>query len=99
MAYKGKATSNITYNPEDGPEVYSNPVIYKCLSECTAMAQEVHEPDYDPRTEDINGDVLMRVEGGKRHGRYWIVDGAIDSSSIPSLSHVRARSMSASPTI
>jgi hypothetical protein len=34
------------------------------------MAQEVHGPDYDSRIEDINGDVLMRVGGGKRHGRY-----------------------------
>jgi hypothetical protein len=36
----------------------------------TPLTQEVHEPDYDPRTEDINPDVLMRVGGGKRHGRY-----------------------------
>jgi hypothetical protein len=25
MAHKGKATSDITYNPDDGPEAYSNP--------------------------------------------------------------------------
>jgi hypothetical protein len=41
----------------------------------------------------------MRVRGGKRHGRYWIADGAIDSSSTPTLSQVRARSTSASPAI
>jgi hypothetical protein len=101
MAHKGKATSDITYNPKDGPEAYSNTVVYSHLSECTAMAQKVHGPDYDPRTEDIDRDVLMRVRGGKRHGKYWIVDGAIDSLSIPTLSHVRARSMSmsVSPTI
>jgi hypothetical protein len=63
------------------------------------MAQEVHGPDYDPRTEDIDGDVLMRVGGGKRHGRYWIADGAIDSSSTHTLSQVRARSTSSSPAI
>ena len=51
------------------------------------------------RGEDIDGDVLMRVGGGKRHGRYWIADGAIDSSSTPTLSQVRARSTSASPAI
>jgi hypothetical protein len=49
------------------------------------MAQEVHGPDYDMRTEDIDVDVLMRLEGGKRHGRYWIADGAIESSSTPTL--------------
>jgi hypothetical protein len=34
------------------------------------MAKEVHGPKYDPRNEDIDEDVLMRVEGGKRNGRY-----------------------------
>ncbi|XP_025799530.1 uncharacterized protein LOC112902226 [Panicum hallii] len=41
----------------------------------------------------------MRVGGGKNHGRYWIADGAIDSSSTPTLSQIRARSTSASPGI
>jgi hypothetical protein len=86
MAHKGKATSDVTYNPDDGPEAYSNPVIYSHLSEYTTMAQEVHGPYYDPRIDEIDGDVLMRVEGGKRHGRYWITDWAIDSSSTPTLS-------------
>jgi hypothetical protein len=99
MAHKGKATSNVTYNPDDGPEAYSNPAIYNCLHEYTTKAQEVHGPDYDMRTEDIDPDVLMRVEGGKRHGRYWIADEAIDSSSTPTLSQVQARSTSSSPAI
>jgi hypothetical protein len=38
------------------------------------MAQEVHGPDYVPRIEDINVDVLMRGREGKKHGRYWITD-------------------------
>jgi hypothetical protein len=70
MANKGKATSYVTYNLDDGPEAYSNPTIYNRLHEYTAMAQEVHGPDYDPRTKDIDRDVLMRIGGGKRHGRY-----------------------------
>jgi hypothetical protein len=85
--------------PDDGPEAYNNPAVYSRLSEYTAMAQEVHGLDYDPRTEDIEGDVLMRVEGRKSHGRYWITNGAIDSSSTPTLSQVRARSTSSSPAI
>jgi hypothetical protein len=32
MAHKGKATSNVTYNPEDGPEAYSITVVYSRLS-------------------------------------------------------------------
>jgi hypothetical protein len=101
MAHKGKVTSdiNVTYNLNDGPEAYSNPAFYSRLSEYTAMTQEVHGPDYDPRTEDIDRDILMRVGGGKRHARYWIADGTIGSSSTPTLSQVRARSMSSSPAI
>jgi hypothetical protein len=99
MAHKGKAMSDVTYNPEEGLEAYSNLAVYNHHSEYTAMAQEVHGPDYDPRTEDIDGDVLMRVGGGKMHGRYWIADRTIDSSSTPTLSQVRARSTSASLAI
>jgi hypothetical protein len=44
--------------------------IYSCLHDYTAMALEVHGPEYDPSTEQIDSDVLMRVGGGKRHGRY-----------------------------
>jgi hypothetical protein len=99
MAHKGKAMSDVTYNPNDGLEAYSNPAIYNRLLEYTAIAQEVHGLDYDPRTEDIDPDVLTRVGGGKRHRWYWIADGAINSSSTSTLSHVRARSTSSSPAI
>jgi hypothetical protein len=70
MAHKGKATSDVVYNSDDGPEVYSNPAVYNRLSEYTIMAQEIHGLDYDSRTEDIDGDVIMRVGGSKRHVRY-----------------------------
>jgi hypothetical protein len=63
------------------------------------MAQEVHATEYDPSTEQIDPDVLMRVGGGKRHGRYWIADGTIDSSSTPTLFQVRGRSTGSSPAI
>jgi hypothetical protein len=99
MAHKGKATFDVTYNPDDGPEAYSNPAIYSRLHDYTAMAQEVHGLEYDPSTKQIDPDVLMRVGGGKRHGQYWIVDGAINSSSTPTLSQVRARSTGLSPAI
>jgi hypothetical protein len=81
MTHKGKATSDVTYNPDDGPEAYTNPAVCSRLHDYTAMAQEVHGPNYDPSTEPVDSDVLMRVGGGKRHGWYWIADGAIDSSS------------------
>ena len=50
------------------------------------MAREVHGLKYDPSIEDLDGEVVMRVGGGKKHGRYWIDDGVIDSAATPSLS-------------
>ncbi|XP_025799324.1 uncharacterized protein LOC112879313 [Panicum hallii] len=41
----------------------------------------------------------MKVGGGKKHGRYWICDGAIDSSSTPTLSQIKARQTSSSAGI
>ena len=63
MAHKGKAAFDITYNPDDGPETYTNSAVYSRLHDYTAMTQEVHGPEYDPRTEQIDPDVLMRVGG------------------------------------
>jgi hypothetical protein len=64
MAHKGKATSDVTYNPDDEPVAYINPAVYSRLHDYTAMAQKVHGLEYDPRTEQIDLDVLMRVGGG-----------------------------------
>jgi hypothetical protein len=86
MAHKGKATSDVTYNLDDEPEAYNNPTVYNRLHDYNAMAQEVHGPEYNPRTEKIDPDVLMRVRGGKGHGQYWIASGTINSSSTPTVS-------------
>jgi hypothetical protein len=65
--------------------VYNKPTVHNRLSQYTTIAKKVYGLDYDPRTEDIDGDVLMRVGGGKRHARYWIVDRAFNSSSTPTV--------------
>jgi hypothetical protein len=97
MTHKSKAASDISYNLEDGTKAYSNATVHSRLNEYTSMAREVHGLEYDLRTKDIDEEVLMR--GGKRHGQYWIGDSAIDSSSTPTLSQARARSISASAAI
>ena len=99
MAHKGKAMSDVDNNPEDGPEAYNNATVHNRLSEYTSMAREVHGSEYNLSTEDLDGEVIMRVGGGKKHGRYWISDGAIDSATTPSLSQIQASSTSRSPTI
>jgi hypothetical protein len=54
MAHKGKVTSNVSYNPEDPPEAYSNPTIYTRINEYTSAARSLHGDDYDPISQDFD---------------------------------------------
>ena len=90
MSHKGKATSAVSYNPEDPPEAYTNPSVHTRISEYTSAARSIHGPEYDPSTEDFDAEIVMRVGGGKKYGRYWLGDDIIDSTSTPSLSQIRA---------
>ena len=82
---KGKATANIDFNPEDPPEAYSDPSIHSRVSEYMAMTRLVHGPQFDPSTQDLDGEIVTRVGGGKKYGRYWIGDSTIDTASTPTL--------------
>ena len=99
MSHKGKATSDVRYNPKDGPSAYSNPSAYSRLSAYSEVAKEVHGPEYDPAAHDLEGEAVMRAGGGKKHGRYFLGDSVIDTASTPTLSQIRARSTSADPVI
>ena len=71
LAHKGKATaSEVTYNPADGPEAYTSASVHSKLSEYTSAARERHGEDFDPATQPLDTDLLMRLGGGKQHGRY-----------------------------
>ena len=98
LAHKGKAMSDVAYNPEDPPSSY-NESVHSCLDGYTSMARAVHGPEYDPSTHDLDGEVVMRVGGGKKLGWFCIGDGTIDTASTPTLSQIRARSTSSSPAI
>jgi len=87
------------YNPEDLPVAYSNATIHSRLNEYTSMTWEVHGSDYDPSTQPLDGEIIMRVGGGKKYGQYWIGDSILDTASTPTLSQIQARSTSSSPTI
>ena len=99
LAHMGKATSDVTYNPNAPLEAYSNATVHSRLSQYNSMATEVHGPEFDPSTAPIDGEIVMRVGGGKKHGRYWIGDSVIDTASTPTLAQIRARSTSSSPAI
>jgi hypothetical protein len=52
------------------------------------MARAVHGPQFDPSTQNFDGEIIMRVGGVKKHGRYWMGDGVINTASTPSLSQI-----------
>ncbi|TVU50326.1 hypothetical protein EJB05_01694, partial [Eragrostis curvula] len=100
LAHKGKATSiEVDYNPEDPPEAYSNATVHSRLCQYTEMAREKHGREWNPSTEDLDGEIIMRIGGGKKHGRYWIGDSTLDTASTPTLSEIRVRSSSSAPPI
>jgi hypothetical protein len=70
MAHKGKATFDVSYNPEDPLGAYTNASVHTRLSEYTSAARSVHRPEYDVSTQDLDAEIVMRVGGGKKHGRY-----------------------------
>jgi hypothetical protein len=99
LAHKGKVTSDVDYNPEEPPLAYSNATVHSCLNEYTSMVRPVHGLEYDPSNPDLDGEVVMRVGGGKKHEWYWIGDSTLDTATTPTLSQIRARSTSSSPAI
>ena len=90
MAHKGKATSDVSFNLEDPPEAYTNPSVHSRISEYTEVARSLHGSDHDPSTQDFDGEAVMRAGQGKKHGRFWLGDGVIDTASTQSLSQIRA---------
>ena len=93
MAHKGKATSDVSYNP-DPPEAYTNPTVYDRINGYTSVARSIHENNYNPSSQDFDPEVVMRIRGGKnakKHQRYYLGDGIIDATSTASLSQIRAR--------
>ena len=70
LAHKGNVTSDVAYNPEGLPSAYSNESIHSRLDGYTSMARVVHGPEYDPSAHNLDGEVVIRVEGGKKHGRF-----------------------------
>lgn len=99
LSHKGKAKSDVTFNSEDGPESYSNPSAYSRLRSYCEVARELRGPEFDPFTEPIDGEAIMRAGGGKKSGRYLIADSLVDTATTPTLAEIRARSTQSSPAI
>jgi hypothetical protein len=82
MAHKGKATSDVSYSVSDGPEAYNNPTFGRRIAEYTEACKQKYGEDYNPSEHDIDTDIVLDLGGGKKHGRLWIGDDIIDSSSL-----------------
>ena len=99
MSHLGKSGSEVDYTGQEPPTAYTNPEIGERIREYTVAAKARHGEEYDPCTQEIDVDLVMRQGGGKKHGRLWIADGAIDSSTVRNLDAIRARSTSSSQAI
>ena len=97
LAHMGPARSNIEYNPDAGPEAYTNSSVHTRLTSYMEAARSVHGPNYDPRTKErLDPELVMRVGEGKKHGRFWLGDGVLNTGSTPPLNRLRAASTSSS---
>ena len=100
LAHMGPARSNIEYNPDAGPEAYTNSSVHTRLTSYTEAARSVHGPAYDPRTKErLDPEIVMRVGEGKKHGRFWLGNGVLNTGSTPPLNRLQAASTSSSMPI
>jgi hypothetical protein len=99
LAHKGKATSIVDYRPEDQPSAFTNATVHSRLSEYSLAAKQVPRDDFDPLTEELDGEVIMRIGGGKKHGRYYIGTNTLDTTNTPTVSQIQAQSTSSSLAI
>jgi hypothetical protein len=96
----GKAIADIEYNLDALPEAYTNSSVHTRLPSYTEVARSVYGPSYDLSTEEgLDPQLVMRVGQGKKHGRFWIGDGVLDTASTPPLHQLRAASTSSSVPI
>jgi hypothetical protein len=77
---RAKALSNV-YDQVEGPEAYTDPNVYDKLAKYTAIGRQRYGPDFDPTTAPLDTDLVMRMGGGKQHGRYALANSAIDEAS------------------
>jgi len=66
LSHQGKATDpeNI-YDPANGADTFTNPNAYEKVVQYTEAVRKRHGEAYDPATDPLNTDVLMRTGGGE----------------------------------
>ena len=100
LSKKGKAKDpNNRFDPQDGPEAYTNAGVHPKLVEYNAAFRQRHGDDKDPTTEPLDPELVMRLGGGKQHGSYWMANSAIDPTTTPTLREIRKSNSSSSSGI
>jgi len=99
MGHQTKYSTAARYDPAAPTSSYSNPSVHARLIQYIETTKKVCGPEYDPAAHDIDGEVVMRVGGGKVRGRYMIGHASLDYSKVPSLSQIQARSTGTSAPI
>ena len=87
LAHIDKA-STADYDPSNPPSAseYSNPSFHSRISAHTEVGRQIHGQEWDPNAHPLDGEVIMRAGGGKKHGRLIIGDDTVDIASTPTLS-------------
>ncbi|XP_021308629.1 uncharacterized protein LOC110432471 [Sorghum bicolor] len=69
------------------------------MAEYTSHTRARHGDDFDPATEPLDTEILMRAGGGKQHGRYYMAHSAIVPTTVPTLRQVRQASSTTSSDV
>lgn len=64
-----------------------------------AKYAQIHGPEANPDIEPFDPEVAMRAGEGKKHGRLFVCDGAVDPKTIPSLRQINRGKTSSSPAV
>jgi hypothetical protein len=86
MSHMGRVSSDISFNPDAPPKAYTDPTVHAKVRDYTEAVRTLHGSDYELSNEPLHAEVIVRLGQGKKHGRLWIADGAVSSTSTPSLS-------------
>jgi hypothetical protein len=90
LSHQGKATDpNNVYDPTKGANAFTNSNAYEKVVQYAEAVRKSHGEAYDPATEPLDTDVLIRTGGGKQHDRYFLAHSLIDPTTVPTLREVR----------
>jgi hypothetical protein len=94
VSHIGLVKSGVVFNPDAPAEAY--PTVHATVRDYAEAIRALRGSEHNLSTEPLKTEVIVRLGQGRKHGRLWIADDADSSSSAPSLSDLRAQSMSIS---